>query len=81
MDIQAITILLYLSRNPKTRSELMIELKEIPLASLYRKINKLEKFGLIRSTIYKKEKRTMYESITQNFVIQNRGKFIHIIIS
>jgi len=41
IDVQTITLLLYLSGNPKTRSEMMIELKEIPPASLYRKIKSL----------------------------------------
>ncbi len=61
IDMQAFTILLYLSGNPKTRSEMITKLKEIPTGSLYRKIIKLEKSGLIKPSYYhatKKEKET-----------------------
>jgi len=81
VDIQAITILLYLSGNPKTRSEMITELREIPNNSLYRKINEMEKFGLIRQIIpsHKKKKRNniTYENTSRNFVIRNRGKVIN----
>jgi len=84
VDMQAITILLHLSGNPKTRSEMMTELKEIPLGSLYRKIIQLEKFGLVRQIIpsHKKRKRNnvTYENTSRNFVIRNRGKTIHMTI-
>ena len=80
--MQAITILLYLSGNPKTRSEMMAKLKEIPPTSLYRKINKLEQLGLIRQiTHHKRKNNVMYENTTKTFMIKNIGKLIYIIIS
>ena len=85
VDMQAIKILLHLSGNPKTRSEMRTELREIPSMSLYRKIIKLEEFGLIRqiqSSANKKRKRNnaMYEITSRNFVIRNRGKIINMTI-
>ncbi len=79
IDMQAFTILLHLSGNPKTRSEMVTELKEIPIGSLYRKIINLEKSRLIKPIILsrnKKRKRNniAYETISRNFVITDRGK-------
>ena len=77
--MQAITILLHLSGNPKTRSEIVTELQEIPIGSIYRKIIKLEKYGLIKPIIllrHKRRKRNniVYETASRNFVISDRGK-------
>ncbi len=84
IDMKAITILLYLSGNPKTRSEMITELKEIPIGSLYRKIIQLEKSGLIRQIIpsHKKRKRNnnTYESTSRRFVIRNRGNTFNVMI-
>ncbi len=84
VDMQAITILLHLSGSPKTRSELIAELKEIPSMSLYRKMDKLEEFGLIRKIMppHKKMKRNniMYESTSRNFVVRDRGRVIRMAI-
>ncbi len=78
VDMQAITILLHLSGNPKTRSEMAAELREIPIMSIYRKIKEMERFGLVRPIIpsHKKRKRNnvTYENTSRNFVITNRGK-------
>ena len=82
VDMQAITILLYITGNPKTRSEILEELHEIPKVSIYRKIGKLEKFGLIRKIIlpHKKRKKNnaVYESTDRRFVIRNRGKTFNV---
>ena len=84
VDIQAITILLYISGNPKTRSEIVTELREIPKMSIYRKISKMEKFGLIKQNtpLHKKKKRNnvLYEITVRNFVIRDRGKTFHMTI-
>ena len=84
VDIQAIIILLHLSGNPKTRSEMITELREILKMSLYRKINEMEKYGLIRQIIssHKKRKRNniTYENTSRNFVIRDRGKAINMTI-
>ena len=60
---------------------MITELREIPNNSLYRKINEMEKFGLIRQIIpsHKKKKRNniTYENTSRNFVIRNRGKVIN----
>ena len=80
----AFTIFLHLSGNPKTRTEIVAELREIPKASIYRKIKEMEKFGLIRQVIpsHKKRKRNnvTYENTSRNFVITDRGKSFHMII-
>ena len=63
---------------------MIVELREIPKMSLYKKIKEMEKFGLVRQIIpsHKKRKRNniVYENTSRNFVIRNKGKTIHITI-
>ena len=84
VDVQAMTILLHLSGNPKTSAEIEKELKEIPKASLYRKIKKLEKFELIRKVTppHRKPKanNVLYEVTSRKFAMYRRGMAVRITI-
>ena len=48
LDIHAIRIASCLLSRPKTRTEINTELRDIPIASVYRKIDKLERCEIIR---------------------------------
>ena len=66
-----------LKSGSKTRAEISGELKSIPIASVYRKIKKLEKFGIIRKATpatpsnkkYKKRHNDLYELVSEKFVL------------
>ncbi len=84
IDMQAITILMYLSKIQRTRSEMAAELREIPSMSLYRKINKMEKCGLVckvtSSSSRKKKRDILYENTADIFVMRHKGKSIQLVI-
>ena len=83
IDVQSITILMYLSKIQRTRAEMVAELREIPSMSLYRKINKMEKCGLVckvTSSSSKKKRDILYENTADIFVMRHKGKSIQIVI-
>ena len=75
VDIYAIRIASCLSSRPKTRTEISAELRDIPIASVYRKIDKLERCEIIRKVTtpstnkrIRKRQNDLYEIIPKNSV-------------
>jgi len=78
-DMYALMIILYISNNPKTSSELIRELK-IPQSTMYRKISFLKHAELICKIKSKKKKTNnfQYKSNVRNILIQNSGSELNI---
>lgn len=78
-DMYALIILLYISNNPKTSSELIHELK-ISQSTIYRKISFLKHAELICKIKSKKKKINdfQYKSNIRNILIQNSGSRLDI---
>ena len=84
VDVHAMTILLCMSKNSKTSAEMAAELQEIPKATLYRKIKKLEKSELIRKVTPTRRKpranNAVYEITSRKFAMYHRGNPVRIMI-